>query len=66
MYATAGDERKGTGIAHDCMETMVLDRVGGCASHDAGDAMDHLCGTTLTERVVGFLERYNQSVFEFG
>ena len=48
------------------MERMVRDRVGGDASHDASNAMDHLCGATLTERVVEFLERYNQSVFEFG
>jgi len=45
---------------------MVRDRVGGDASHDASNAVDHLCGATLTERVVEFLERYNQSVFEFG
>ena len=63
---TGGDEREKTGFANDRMERMVGNRVGGDASHDASNAMDHLCGATLTERVVGFLERYNQSVFEFG
>lgn len=63
---TAGDEGEKTGLAKDRMERMVRDRVAGSDSHDAGNAMDHLCGATLTERVVEFLERYNQSVFELG
>ena len=45
---------------------MVFDRLGDCGSPNTSNAMDHLCGTTLTERVVKFLERYNQSVFGFG
>lgn len=63
---TTGDEREETGFANDRMETMVFDRVRGCASHNASTAIDHLCRATLTERVVEFLERYNQSVFGFG
>jgi len=63
---TAGDEREKTGFANDRMERMVGNHVGGDDSHDASNAVDHLCGATLTERVVGFLERYNQSVLEFG
>jgi len=63
---TAANEREKTGFANDLAETMLLDDVGGCASHNASNAMGHLCGETLTERVVGFLERYNQSVFGFG
>jgi|HubBroStandDraft_6_1064221.scaffolds.fasta_scaffold379464_2 hypothetical protein len=64
---TAGNEREKKGFANGHIETLVLDHVGGGSSHDASNAMDHLYGTTtLTERVVGFLERYNQSVFGFG
>ena len=63
---TAGDEREEAGYANDRIETTVLDLVGGCASRDADDATDFLIDATLTERVVGFLEQYNPSVFEFG
>jgi hypothetical protein len=63
---TAGDEREKTVLANDGSAAMVFDRLGDCGSPNASNAMDHLCGTTLTERVVKFLERYNQSVFGFG
>ncbi len=63
---TAGDEKEKTVLANEGSEALVLDHVGGGGSYHESNAMDHLCVATLTERVVGFLESYNKSVFGFG
>lgn len=67
MHANrAADEKKDRCVHNNRAETMGLHHIGSSGFHGAGDAVDRFPGATLTERVVGFLERYNQSVYEFG
>jgi hypothetical protein len=66
MHASrATDEKKDRCLHKDHATTMDLYHVGSSCFHGAADAMDRFSCATLTERVVSFLERYNQSAFGF-
>jgi hypothetical protein len=62
----AGGEKKNIRFSLDRSEALGLDRIGNHDAHGARAAMDRLLCTTLTERVMGFLERYDKSVYSFG
>jgi len=62
---TIADEKKDRCLHNNYAETMGLDHVRNCGFHGSGNAMDRFPCATLTERVMGFLERYNQSAFGF-
>jgi hypothetical protein len=60
------DDEKYRVFADNRPKTMVLDNVAGDALYCPGAAMARFPVTTLTERVVGFLERYNKSIYSLG
>jgi hypothetical protein len=64
-FNSISGERKNIGLHLYCEETMGLDFVRNHDAYGAHAAMDCLLWTTLTERVVGFLERYDKSVCSF-
>lgn len=55
--------KRAAALPSDHAETIDLDDVGSVGSHDASDTLDRFPCATLTECVLGFLERYNQSVW---
>jgi hypothetical protein len=70
MNRTNGDEKKGTTGNPGNPPVAGRNRQSSRVSRRAGHASDLFLGhfpcTTLTERVVDFLERYNDSIYGFG
>jgi hypothetical protein len=63
---TITDEKKDRCLHNNHAKSMDLDHIGDSSFHSTGNALDRLSCATLTERVVSFLERYNQSICGFG
>jgi hypothetical protein len=63
MHASGmDDERKDTGLHKDRPKAMGVGNLGCGGACGAAYALDRFSGTTLTERVLRFMERYDKSI----
>jgi hypothetical protein len=63
---TTRDEKEDRGSYKYCAEEMGFHRLSSLDVYDTGLALDRFSRATLIEQVVGFMERYKQSICGLG